>query len=211
MSKLLLALYAVCLVLFAVLSFFAGQGELPGEHSFIHLVADNLPSIFLRGLRAVSELGSTVPAAITVAAAVAVLLVMRRRAEALLIGALPVVAWLVSAGFKVLLDRARPGHHELVSGTSYPSGHTIHATVFGGVVFFLAPRLIRSQALARTVQALAVLYVLLMGTSRIALMVHWPTDVVGGFLLGVLLLLPATRLYTSYVNGRQAGREVGDA
>ena len=62
----------------------------------------------------------------------------------------------------------------------YPSGHMLRSTVLLGAVYLLS----RSKGLG----AILAVYLAAMGASRIYLGVHWPSDVIGGFLLGVVAL-----------------------
>jgi membrane-associated phospholipid phosphatase len=64
---------------------------------------------------------------------------------------------------------------------SFPSGHTQNAVATWG---YLAVR-IRKRAMT----VVAILLIVLIGLSRIVLGVHFPQDVVGGWLIGLLLLL----------------------
>lgn len=116
--------------------------------------------------------------------------------------AIPVVYWLidkhfgfrfavffifsayVNSGVKHLFATERPARElRLVEqeGYAFPSGHAQGSTAFWG---FLALRLNKPLAWAG-----AVLMVLLVSMSRIYLGVHWPADILGGVLIGVLLLL----------------------
>ena len=91
-------------------------------------------------------------------------------------------------GAKALVGRPRPNPLEPGEAGSFPSGHTVHAVLYLGVVWsLLAPRLPEGrhrQALA----ALFVVAVLLTGLSRIYLGRHWPSDVLGGLLVGSVAL-----------------------
>lgn len=72
-------------------------------------------------------------------------------------------------------------HPETGPGYSFPSGHTEGSTVFWGQ-FALEVRKMWAWLLAATL-------ILLVSISRLYLNVHWPVDVVGGFLLGMVLLV----------------------
>ena len=109
----------------------------------------------------------------------------------LLLVALP----LIQHGLKLLVDRPRPPFDlaDLWSdpaGPSFPSGHVMSATVVYGFLLFLS---FREQwpppyrVLAKTL-SLAVLG--LTALTSVYLEVHWPTDVLGGYLWGIVLLLP---------------------
>ena len=93
------------------------------------------------------------------------------------------VRGLLKAGF----DRARPdmiAHLDVVSNASYPSGHAANTAVLYLLLAWLAPPRRRTPF-----WALAAAMIVLNGLSRIMLGVHWPTDVVGGTLLGAAFAL----------------------
>jgi undecaprenyl-diphosphatase len=82
--------------------------------------------------------------------------------------------------FKFLVGRPRPSGFSL----GYPSGHTTAATAFAVIVIYLVGREPTSPALRLGIRVTAVLMVGLVGWARIVLHAHWPTEVLGGFLLG---------------------------
>lgn len=93
-------------------------------------------------------------------------------------------AFLVSAaieqGVKFLVGRPRPSGFSL----GFPSGHTTAAAVFAVFVVYCLSRERLSPAVRLVLQAGAVSMMVLVGWARIVLRAHWPTDVLGGVLLG---------------------------
>ena len=95
---------------------------------------------------------------------------------------------------KVLVDRMRPDALLALlveEGASYPSGHaTLSATLYGLAALLIArtawPRWLR----ASTITGL-VLVVVLIGTARVYLGVHYPTDIIAGWLLGITIISAA--------------------
>ncbi len=79
-----------------------------------------------------------------------------------------------------MVGRPRP------SGFSFgfPSGHTTAAATFAIVLIYIAGRERLSGPQRHGLQALAFVVMVLVGWARIVLGAHWPTDVLGGFLLG---------------------------
>lgn len=91
---------------------------------------------------------------------------------------------------KQALGRERPLHDAALatSGASFPSGHAMGSfVVYGALLIALWPCIRPGwpRALALTAWLAVVVAV---GASRVLLSVHWPTDVLGGWLLGTAWL-----------------------
>jgi undecaprenyl-diphosphatase len=189
----LLVVVAVLFIPLALLAHF--NTLLPGDEAISSWV-QGLDSPLVDGLlRVASFTGDTWPALATVAVLTLYLLYRKRRLEALFVAAVPALTALLNYLTKNLVDRARPGDDPLGGGLSFPSGHTTYALVFFGLLAFLALRLIKKASIVRLVQVLIVLLVTLVALSRIYLEAHWPSDVLGSFLFGGMLLILAILIY----------------
>lgn len=83
-------------------------------------------------------------------------------------------------------------HPELLLTTpGYPSGHTFTYTCIGGLLIVLAFTLDLRNPWRLTIMILGMLLPLLGGFARIWTGVHWPYDVVGGFLFGCAAIMIA--------------------
>jgi undecaprenyl-diphosphatase len=109
-----------------------------------------------------------------------------------------IVGGLVDTAVKVLVNRPRPVVDHPVAtalGKSFPSGHAMSSAVTYGalaLVFLpVLPRRLRPAALG-----VVVAIVLAIGTSRLFLGVHFVSDVVGGFVLGLAWLAASTAAFS---------------
>lgn len=105
----------------------------------------------------------------------------------------------VGAAIKVLVERGRPAEGPVdvwreISSHSFPSGHTLGATLVFGFLFFALEHCALRPRVKRILQAACLGWILLMGIARMELGAHWPTDVLGAYTLGALLLLPIVAL-----------------
>ncbi|MFD5271860.1 phosphatase PAP2 family protein [Streptomyces sp. NPDC058335] len=126
-------------------------------------------------------------------AVVAVWLVWRRAAwwTAAWLVTVSAVGTVLQQGLKAALGRERPVWTDPVDSAhyaAYPSGHALTATVVLGLLLWLLHRHGAGAALWRTAVAVAVVSVVGVGLTRVWLGVHWPTDVLGGWLMGAMLV-----------------------
>ena len=96
--------------------------------------------------------------------------------------------FLMNTGLKNLFDRPRPAlpHIARVSSRSFPSGHAmVSATVYLSLAAVLATRE-RRRLLKAYILGVAALVTVLVGLSRIHLGFHYPSDVLAGWLAGLV-------------------------
>ncbi|WMX54669.1 phosphatase PAP2 family protein [Peribacillus sp. R9-11] len=110
--------------------------------------------------------------------------VLKHRLELVLFSAVVVGSTLLNLILKLFFQRARPDLHRLIEigGYSFPSGHAMNAFTLYGILTFLLWRHI-STMWGRTLLILfSVMMILTIGISRIYLGVHYPSDIIGGYL-----------------------------
>ncbi len=91
---------------------------------------------------------------------------------------------------------------DAIAGFSFPSGHTVSTAALFIVLFFAVSAVVRHRGLRWLLQAGCVLMVVSAGAARVYVGVHWPSDVVAGYLLMALLVVP---LLYAYVSRRSPG------
>ncbi|MDD5038065.1 MAG: phosphatase PAP2 family protein [Dehalococcoidales bacterium] len=210
MRRFYIVAYISCLVLFGLLGYFAHRfSTFPGDTAIsLWLQAIDLP--FLNSvMHAVSYIASPVPAVIIVTLVSGGLWAAVRKLESILIASLTGGSALINWLLKLLISRPRPdeGLVQVLgnnNGSSFPSAHAVYAVAFYGLLFYLAPGLSKRRAVVGIMRSLLILLILLTAVSRIYLGAHWPSDVLGGLLLGGLLLTLAVVLYHKYDGGENA-------
>lgn len=107
----------------------------------------------------------------------------------LLIGNLALTGLLV-AFLKNVYQHSRPAIQHLVEegGFSFPSGHALASTLIFGTLLIIVSQRIKSVQTKRILQSLMIVMIFIIMTSRVYLGVHYPTDVLGSFLLGLGIL-----------------------
>jgi membrane-associated phospholipid phosphatase len=107
---------------------------------------------------------------------------------------------LLNNAIKLVVDRARPHLADPVAtagGGSFPSGHAQAAIVGYGVLLLVFLPLV-ARAARPWLIAFAGLLVLTIGFSRIALGVHFFSDVIGGYLIGGAWLIAMTHAFSAW-------------
>jgi undecaprenyl-diphosphatase len=141
-------------------------------------------------LRAVTDIGSPLVVTVLLAAGVVALLIGRRPVPAAYLAATGLGSVVLERTLKLLVGRLRPVVADPVataSGNSFPSGHALGSAAGYGallvVVLPLVPRRFRPLLIGATAALVAAV-----GFTRVALGVHYVSDVVGAWLLAAAWL-----------------------
>ncbi len=189
----------VCMLVIAVSLFLfgkLGQEMLEQElTAFDSYVIEKVQSLITPKLTSVMQvftaLASTWSLVTLAAISIVIMLWQHKRWEALFL----LLALGGGVGFNLLLKwlyrRERPSIHRLVeeSGYSFPSGHSMAAFIFFGMMAMLLTLFVVSRAVKIVILLAAVVLILLVGISRIYLGVHYPSDVLAGFTAGGVWLV----------------------
>lgn len=103
-----------------------------------------------------------------------------------------ILATLTQKALKLSFQRARPDlslHLISQGGYSFPSGHSFTVLIFYGMLIWLCRKHIKNRTAVNLITMLLCCLIALIGFSRIYLGVHFPTDVLGGWSLGLCMLM----------------------
>ena len=162
----------------------------PLETTILWLVHSHVPQSLAGFFNTITLSGSArflVPASVL---AITVLLLARRRFEAVLMASSMVIAPLAVYSFKLAIDRTRPALWDApwYWGSSFPSGHTLAVATFATAAVMCALRIWPQRRWpAVLVSGFAILWTCAVALSRLILGVHWPTDVLAAIVVGVAI------------------------
>jgi membrane-associated phospholipid phosphatase len=136
-------------------------------------------------LVAFTQLGSAPVLIGLLAIAMVGLLLARRGHQAVILALTVLSARVMAEGIKLLVNRPRPSfdaHPVVVTSKSFPSAHATNSmATLVALAVFAAPERWRRPALIG-----AILLSLAIGCTRPMLGVHWPSDVLAGWLFGLV-------------------------
>lgn len=146
------------------------------------------PHWFEDGMMHLSAIGSGAVTGLVTLVSILFLLVARkpRLALLLLVCALGTLVWMEV--LKGIYERPRPTvvtHIDPPGGMSFPSGHSMIAAALYLTLAVLVSRALPEKRLQRFTVAMGASLALLVGVTRMYLGVHYPTDVIGGWTVGV--------------------------
>lgn len=156
-------------------------------------------------MRLLTLIGNNPYAPIVSAACVVLLLVIKRKHEALLLVISVVGATALSLVLKHLVGRPRPPQELLTNfpgalkDASFPSGHVLfYIGLFGCLLFLIYTRL-KNSVLRSVLIAFGIILLSLIGISRIYVGAHWFSDVSGAYLIGLSWLYIVIKIYYKYL------------
>lgn len=198
MKKFNIFIVVLCLILFSVICYgVLGYDSLVIDTKVYSFIADNIMSDGITSvLKVITELGGV---AFIVLAGVLIFMFCKKIRWFVTFDLVGVT--LINQVIKHIVRRPRPNVLRLVEedGYSFPSGHSMVSMAFYGIIIYLVYKNVTNKYLKWTLITLLSLLILSIGFSRIYVGVHYFTDVVGGFLLGLAYLIIYINIYNKKV------------
>lgn len=192
-TGLYLALWLAALLGFcAMAAFAAAYDTFPADLWLAHRLQEIDASAFVRAVDWAEDLSDAPLVIIVWLVGAAALIPLAGRWQALIL-LISMAARLGNSGLKELVERPRPSPNlihvsDQPSSSSFPSGHAEGALVLYGLIIYFAALYLPAPWLRLPLQAACLWAILFTGLERVYSGHHWPSDVLGGFYLGALVL-----------------------
>jgi membrane-associated phospholipid phosphatase len=186
------ALFITCIILFFYISAEVREDDLIGidqaAFSYAGSIASPGLTDFFQGITFFGSKNFLTPAALLLVGYF--LFVRKHRWHSLKVPVIALGSITLNIVLKYLFDRPRPVMPLVeATGLSFPSGHTMVAASFYGLIIYLVWRHVETKALRYILVLLLSLFIVLIGFSRIYLRVHYASDAMAGFAAGFFWLV----------------------
>lgn len=192
--KLCLSLIALSIVLFSAWAFLDVQGLLrPFDVAVLTAFADGRSegvkiAKYSEIMRDITSIGGTALITLVTTSAVLGLWLLGQKGKAAFVALTVIASSILNNTLKAFFDLPRPDifpHGTIVHSMAFPSGHTFTGTVTYLTLAFLVYQLPIKPQLKIFAFFLAILISFWVGISRLYLGVHWPSDVIGSWILAI--------------------------
>ncbi|HEN2604219.1 TPA: phosphatase PAP2 family protein [Streptococcus agalactiae] len=153
-------------------------------------VREQLPNLSTRFFKLITVIGNTVSQIAIAIMSVTFCYLKKWYPQARFIAVNAIISGICILSLKLIFQRVRPTLPHLVfaGGYSFPSGHSMGTFMIFGSIIILLQYYMPNSIWKLLCQGILGLLIFLIGLSRIYLGVHFPTDVLAGFILAYGIL-----------------------
>ncbi|MBR6779248.1 MAG: phosphatase PAP2 family protein [Clostridia bacterium] len=185
---------AICLIAVSLLAFFSHSGAFAIDRFMINKM-QAIQSKGLTGIFAfITSFGSVYSFILLTAL---ILIMVKDKKIGVVLGLDFVVAALATVYIKFTVRRPRPIGVALIeeTGFSFLSAHAMISMAFYGLAIFLILKYVKNKPLKILFSSSLGLFIIAIGISRVYLGVHYFTDIIAGFCMGLVVCLIFTLTY----------------
>lgn len=192
MFLLISGLFILALILFAWIAHsVVNQKQFLFDQKIIDFVSSRSTENFISLMKIFTVFGSRIFLVPAYAVLITYYLVKRKAMLGLHIGLIAASGTALSFGLKRVFQRTRPDLPliESIKTYSFPSGHALSSIIFCSILIYLLWQAEIHRAWKWFLSLMLLLFALCIGLSRVALQVHFPSDVFAGFCLGLVWVI----------------------
>ena len=179
-------------VIFIIIAILVQNGKTVAfDKAVTKLVVTNISGDANKILQVITTMGGTVVLPSIIIIATIILICIKKGKYALMIFSNALCSTIMYNIIKQIIQRPRPYPFYFIeeTGYSFPSGHaTSNMAVFGLLIYFVWTN-VKNKKIKILLTILLSLWILIMGITRIYFNVHYPSDIVAGFVLGSICVL----------------------
>ncbi|MCZ2259742.1 phosphatase PAP2 family protein [Sporosarcina sp. G11-34] len=210
LSLRLLITFIICIglgVAFGYISAAIGNEAIVGFDTAVIVFVQGLETPWLTSImKLFTWVGSRyVVVAIALMGFIVLYFVLCYRQQAFLLISVVAGSVLLNKLLKNYFKRERPEIHRIMdaNGYSFPSGHSMMAFALYAIIAYIAWRDVKRTVSRVLLVVFTPFMIIMIGTSRVYLGVHYPSDIVGGFVASALWLTIATSVSAYFQNKRE--------
>ena len=193
-------IFGLCLILFiTIMIFVVIKKDLYIDEYVYSLISKLRSSDMTNIIKIITNIGGTI--IITVVTILSLFIFRNKKINICIILNLLGIFILNNVLIKNIIARGRPSGINIIeeNGYSFPSGHTAISTVVYGYLIYLIYNYVSNKKLKYVLISILSIIILVVGLTRIYLGVHYTSDVLGGYLLGISYLIMFTYVTRNYI------------
>lgn len=169
------------------------------DNYIYEIVKNTRTDILTDVMKVLTELGGVTGLFLIALIISIILLILKKKKMALGITLNLIISTITYAILKNILQRPRPPIEERLieeTGYSFPSGHSTNNMAFYSFAIYLVYSNVKNKTIRNLLCIILAIIPILIGFSRVYLRVHYPSDVISGFILGIVItILFITTIY----------------
>lgn len=184
---------SILVLIFLGIAFLIGTGKIQDFDDSIYQFAISIRSETLTNiLKVFTEIGGVIGLVTVLLITIGVTIFFKKKKYGIMITLNLMVSTFTYLILKNIFQRPRPPVAERLveeRGFSFPSGHATNNMAFYVLAIYLVYRNIKNRKIRNSIIVILSIMPILIGFSRIYLRVHYPSDVVAGFCLGLVCVI----------------------
>lgn len=190
----------ICLILFiTIMTFVITKNKLYIDDMVYNVISKLRSNNMNEIVKVITNIGGTI--VIGIVTIISLFIFRNKKINTCIVLNLLGISILNNLIIKNMVGRDRPSGINIITetGKSFPSGHSAVSMVVYGYLIYLIYNYVKNKKLKYILIGILSILILVVGFTRIYLGVHYTSDVIGGYLLGISYLLIFTYVSDKYI------------